>query len=80
MELQLNVSPPAACPSWSPVTLCWELPCFTRNVAGWCQLAARKQDRESHNGLGFVCESVEEGKKVRKTVKSSVKAHFELLC
>lgn len=36
-----NISPPAARPSWSPVTLCWEfVPCFTRTVARWCQLAA----------------------------------------
>lgn len=36
-----NISPPAARPSWSPVTLRWGfVPCLTRTVAGWCQLAA----------------------------------------
>lgn len=52
---------------------------FTRIVAGWCQSAARKQGSEAHNILGYVCESVEEGRGVRKSDKSSVKVHFEFL-
>lgn len=39
---------------------------FTKNVAGWCQVAAPKQGREAHNILGCVCESVEEGKRVKE--------------